>query len=102
LVAAGATIAEARVQGGDVRAVPLVASRPVDAVMPAGAAEAIELRVVYRGPLLAPLTKGAKIANLEIRIDGRTVGEVPLQAGQSVRTASLIDRLFNGIYGLFA
>jgi len=98
---AGATVADARVQGGDARWLPLVADSPIDAVMPKGTAEPIALRVIYRGPLVAPVAKGATVARMEISIGGKVAGEVPLKAGKSIKEAGLIDRLLNGLFGFF-
>jgi D-alanyl-D-alanine carboxypeptidase (penicillin-binding protein 5/6) len=101
LFKAGATVADARVQGGDARSLPLVADSPIDAVMPKGTAEPIALRVIYRGPLVAPVAKGATVARMEISIGGKVAGEVPLKAGKSIKEAGLIDRLLNGLFGFF-
>jgi D-alanyl-D-alanine carboxypeptidase (penicillin-binding protein 5/6) len=98
----GATISAARVQGGDARSVPLVAPHAVIASVPRGADAPIALRVVYNGPLVAPIRKGAEVARLEIRVGDMAPGSVPLYAGRQVREAGLIDRVLNGLAGLFS
>jgi len=100
LFAAGKTIAAARVQGGDAREVPLVAAGPVHASVPRGSAAPVSLRVIYRGPVEAPVAKGAPIAQLEIAVAGLKPGRVPLYAARSVGAAGPVDRLVNGLLGL--
>lgn len=100
LFASGKPIAEARVQEGNARSVPLVADRPVAAVMPKGEGGAIALRLSYRGPLVAPIAKGARIAELEIRAGEGPPSRLPLYAAAAVGKAGPLDRLVNGIIGL--
>ncbi|MBW8783029.1 MAG: D-alanyl-D-alanine carboxypeptidase, partial [Novosphingobium sp.] len=68
LFGANETVATAQVQGGDARNVPLVAPEPYFATLPHGQSEPIRLRVLYDGPLIAPIRKGTEIARLEIRV----------------------------------
>ncbi len=101
LFAANKRIAEARVQGGDARAVPLVADHAVAALLPKGKIEPISLAVHYQGPLVAPIAKGARIAELEIRTGDAPPSRLPLYAGAAVAKAGALDRLVNGVTGLF-
>ncbi|MEO6093410.1 MAG: D-alanyl-D-alanine carboxypeptidase family protein [Novosphingobium sp.] len=100
LFAAGATVARGRVQGGRARSVPLVAAGPVYAAMPIGTTQPVKLTLHYRGPILAPVAKGAPVAELEIDVLGQRPGRVPLYAGRSVSEAGPLDRLLNGLVGL--
>lgn len=102
LFAANKTIAQARVQGGDARQVPLVANRAVAAVLPKGEAGPITLKVTYDGPLVAPIAKGAKVAELEIGTGEGPPSRLPLFAGSAVGKAGPIDRLINGVAGLLS
>lgn len=102
LFSKGSMIAAARVQGGDARSVPLVAPHSVIASVPRGTGARISLRVVYKGPLVAPIRKGAQVAQLEIRVGDMAPGHVPLYAGRQVGEAGLVDRVMNGLAGLFS
>jgi D-alanyl-D-alanine carboxypeptidase (penicillin-binding protein 5/6) len=102
LFAKGEIVGSARVQGGDARTVPLVAATPTYAAIPPGTDAGIGITVRYEGPLIAPVAKGARVATMEIRVDGMPPGQVPLYAARSVSTAGPLDRLLNGIYGLFS
>ena len=95
-------IASARVQNGDARLVPLVAQAPVYAVVPRDGNEPISLRLLYDGPLTAPIAKGARIARLEVKVGDMPPGYIPLFASRSVDVAGPFDRLFNGLMGLFS
>ena len=101
LFAAGKPVTTARVQDGTARSVPLVANRAVASVSPKGQAEPIALKLIYQGPLVAPIAKGAQVAELEIRV-GDSNSRVPLFAGEAVAKASPLDRLVNGVMGLFS
>jgi D-alanyl-D-alanine carboxypeptidase (penicillin-binding protein 5/6) len=100
LFAANSPVAAARVQGGSAREVPLVASGPVYAVVPQGTPASISLRVVYRGPITAPIAKGAPVAQLEVKVGGMEPGRLPLYAAHAVPVAGAIDRMINGLFGL--
>jgi D-alanyl-D-alanine carboxypeptidase (penicillin-binding protein 5/6) len=95
-------IATARVQGGDAREVSLIASSPVYAAVPRGKSAPISLRVVYRGPIAAPIAKGAPIAQLEVRVGDMEPGLVPLYAARAVSVAGPFDRIVNGLRGLIS
>jgi D-alanyl-D-alanine carboxypeptidase (penicillin-binding protein 5/6) len=102
LFSKGMTIAAARVQGGDARSVPLTAPHAVIASVPRGSKAPVTMRVIYKGPLIAPIRKGAKVATLEIRVGDMAPGHVPLYAGGKVGKAGLTDRVLNGLAGLFS
>ncbi|WP_419198157.1 D-alanyl-D-alanine carboxypeptidase family protein [Novosphingobium resinovorum] len=98
----GQTIAQAKVQDGDARALPLVANREVHATIPRGSRPGITLAVHYRGPIAAPVRKGEQVGELEIRVAGLAPGRVPLYAGRDIGKAGTLDRLLNGLINLFS
>lgn len=102
LLKAGTTVATARVQGGAERSVPLVSKSPVYALMPRQTNEPLSLRVIYRGPLSAPIAKDAPVAQLQIRVGSMEPGSIPLYAAQRIETAGPFDRVINGLMGLFS
>ncbi|WP_159982210.1 MULTISPECIES: D-alanyl-D-alanine carboxypeptidase family protein [unclassified Novosphingobium] len=97
----GQTVAQARIQGGDARTLPLVANREVHATIARGSKPGITLAVHYRGPIVAPVRKGEQVGELEIRVAGLAPGRVPLYAGRDVGKAGTLDRLWNGLINLF-
>lgn len=100
LFAPGAQVGTARVQDGDARSVPLVAPQAYSAASPRGTRAPVALRIVYDGPLPAPIRKGDTVAALEIRVGNGAPQKVPLVAGADVGKAGPLRRLVNGLAGL--
>jgi len=101
----GQVIAEAKTFGGSERYVPLLAQRPVRLMVPRGVRERIIARVVYSGPVRAPVQKGQKIGVLKVWRNDSMVLEVPLEASADVGTGTMTGRAIDAaselIYGLF-
>ena len=101
LFAANAAAGEAKVQGGHDRSVALAARQPIYATFPRGTRPRMTLTIRYKGPLVAPVMEGTEVAELEIAMDGAPAGRLPLIAAHSVGTANWLDRMVNGVLGLF-
>ncbi len=101
LFSAGAQVGTADVQQGAQTSVGLAAPRAYFATLPKGSSAPISLHVKYEGPLVAPIAKGAQIAELEIRTGSDPASYVPLVATNSVARATAIDRLRSGLASLF-
>lgn len=103
LFARGSTVATAKVQGGDSREVKLLADRDIHVSLPKDEGPAdISLSVHYRGPLRAPVARGAEVAELEIAVRGMAPSRIPLRAASDVRRAGPMDRLWNGFMNLIS
>ena len=98
---AGMVVGQARVQQGAARRVPLALMRKFSLAVPKGTNPAVTTRIVYTGPLQAPIPKGALVAGLEVQIAGQPVHYLPLVAAQEVGKAGPFDRLVNGLLGAF-
>lgn len=98
----GEQISTALVQGGNEDTVPLIAKHPIYATLPRTADMPIALRVVYNGPVTAPIAKGQTIAELEIKVGDMPAGRVPLVAAHAVDRGGAMDRLVNGFMSLFS
>ena len=74
-------------------------------MVPRGSREKIIARVVYSGPVPAPVQQGQKIGTLKVWRGEFVVLEVPLQAAESVGTGSMPQRAFDAatelVLGLF-
>jgi serine-type D-Ala-D-Ala carboxypeptidase (penicillin-binding protein 5/6) len=101
----GQIIADAKTFGGDRRNVALVAQRPVRLMMARGVRERIIARVVYSGPVRAPVQKGRKVGILKVWRGDVMVLEVPLEAAEDVGTGTIPGRAWDAaselLYGLF-
>jgi D-alanyl-D-alanine carboxypeptidase (penicillin-binding protein 5/6) len=105
VIAEGSVVGSARVQGGSARGVALQSTRPAALTLPRGAAVPpgpIPGRIVYTGPLRAPIRAGAVVATLLVEAPGLPVQRIPLRAVQAVPRAGMIDRLRNGLIGLWS
>ncbi len=100
IFAAGQTIGEAKVQGGTDRHVNLVTPSGFAASMPMDTKDPVSMRIVYDGPLEAPVEKGSIVAALEIRIGKKAPHRVPLVAGESVGRGGWLARLRDGLFGI--
>jgi len=92
IFAAGEPVGSAKVYGGERGDVPLLASGPVKILLPRGSGEKLSGRIVYEGPLMAPVAEGAQVARLKI-MRGQTLAlDLPLTTGDSVAVGSLPRR----------
>lgn len=93
-------VGHALVQGGNFRQIDLAAPQGVSVTVGRGARPRVVTTIRYRGPLVAPIARGAEVAQLEISVSGQIVNRVPLIAAVDVATAGPFDRLANGVAGL--
>ena len=103
LFAAGKSLGQAKVQGGDAGTVSLVAPKNLAVTIPAGLGSDMKLSVVYQGPIKAPFAKGAHVADLVVRSADAPPQLLPLVAGEAVDKAGLFDRIvanFRRLLGL--
>jgi serine-type D-Ala-D-Ala carboxypeptidase (penicillin-binding protein 5/6) len=100
LYADGDSVAEADVWLGAKKKVPLVATSPITIVAHRTVHAGLEARVVYDGPLHAPVKKGDVVARLVIE-GGGVKEEFPLAAGEKVSRANPFARAAFGISRTF-
>jgi serine-type D-Ala-D-Ala carboxypeptidase (penicillin-binding protein 5/6) len=105
LFAEGQEIAQAKLYGGTKGHVPLTARKEVRLMVPRGSRDKIIARVVYSGPVPAPVEQGQKIGTLKVWRGEFVVLEVPLEAAESVGAGSMPRRAFDAatelVLGLF-
>ena len=97
LFAAGETIGEAKLYGGAKSRVPLVSPTAVRLLVPRATSEKLSAKVVYSGPVMAPVEKGKAIGTLKVSRGENVVLEVPLQAGEDVGVGGLPQRAFDAM-----
>ena len=105
LFAEGQTIGEAKVFGGDRGYVPLVGPGTIRLMMPRSGGERLIARLVYTGPVQAPVTKGQSIGKLKVWRGDNLALEVPLKAADDVGKGSMSHRAMDAatelVIGLF-
>ena len=102
LFAQGAKVSSAKVQMGSAGEVSLVAPRNLAVTVPAGLSSgAVQMKVRYDGPLIAPIAKGQEVAQLVVTTGDTAPQIVPLVAGEDVGTAGFFGRIWLGFKQLF-
>jgi serine-type D-Ala-D-Ala carboxypeptidase (penicillin-binding protein 5/6) len=89
---AGETIGGAKVYGGMSTSVPLVADGEVKILIPRNATEKLNGRIVYTGPLIAPVEAGKEVARLKIFRGQEQILDLPLKTAAAVEQGSLPRR----------
>jgi D-alanyl-D-alanine carboxypeptidase (penicillin-binding protein 5/6) len=97
LFAEGQTVGEAKVFGGEKGYVPLVGAAAVRLMVPRGVNEKIIARVVYKGPLAAPVQKDQPVGLLRVWRGDNVSLEVPLRTAEPVGTGNLSQRAFDAV-----
>ena len=93
LFKAGEVVTDAEVWLGDAPSIPLVIPRDVTITVPRGSGQVLDVKVVYQGPLPAPIAKDAEIAKVVISARDLQPIEVPLRAGAAVDRLGFVGRL---------
>jgi D-alanyl-D-alanine carboxypeptidase (penicillin-binding protein 5/6) len=89
---AGEPVGSAKVYGGERGDVPLLASGPLKILLPRGSGEKLSGRIVYDGPLIAPVAEGVQVGRLKIMRGQVLALDLPLTTGDSVAVGSLPRR----------
>jgi D-alanyl-D-alanine carboxypeptidase (penicillin-binding protein 5/6) len=94
--AEGQTIGDVKVFGGNRGYVPLVAPGLIKVMMPRNSTDRLIARIVYTGPVPAPIAKGQTVAKLKVWRGENLALEVPLQAADDVGTGTMAQRAMDG------
>ncbi|MBV9260433.1 MAG: D-alanyl-D-alanine carboxypeptidase [Pseudolabrys sp.] len=97
LFAEGQTVGDAKVFAGDRGRVPLVASGMVRLMVPKDGTGRLLARIVYNGPVSAPIEEGKPIGTLKVWRNDNLVLQVPLKAAESVGRGSMPQRALDGM-----
>ena len=92
----GQKIGEAQVQLGNAGTVGLVAPRNLAATIPAGMGQRLRARIVYNGPIKAPIAQGQHVADLVVQADNMPAMTMPLVAENEVAEAGVFGRIWAG------
>jgi D-alanyl-D-alanine carboxypeptidase (penicillin-binding protein 5/6) len=89
---AGETIGGAKVYGGSASEVPLIADKEVKILVPRTATGKFTGRIVYTGPLIAPVDAGREVARLKIFRGTEQILDLPLKTAAAVGEGALPRR----------
>jgi serine-type D-Ala-D-Ala carboxypeptidase (penicillin-binding protein 5/6) len=96
LFAEGQTIGYAKVFGGDTGYVPVVGPGTIRVMMPRNNNERLLAKIVYTGPVPAPVAKGQPIGQLKVWRGDELALVAPLTAADDVGTGSMPQRAMDG------
>lgn len=99
--APGHVVANAKVFGGAAGSVALVSPEPVAVMVHRNGSDKLLARVVYQGPLRAPLEAGRQAGVVRVWRNGSVAVEMPLYTAAGVARGSTTQRALDGAAELF-
>ncbi len=97
IFADGQTIGTAKVFGGASGRVALRADGEVKVMLPKSGAERLIARIVYTGPVPAPVTEGTPIGNLKVWRNDNLILTMPLKAAENIGKGNMPQRAFDAV-----
>ncbi|MES2029885.1 MAG: D-alanyl-D-alanine carboxypeptidase family protein [Pseudomonadota bacterium] len=105
LFAADQTVGFAKVFGGESRSVALSAREPVKVMVQKNGTDKLIARIVYQGPVRAPVEPGQPVGVIKVWRGANIAVETPLYTAAAVGTGSTMRRAVDGagelVIGLF-
>ena len=97
LFAENEVVGEAQVYGGEKAGVALRANGSVAIFVPITNKDRLIARIVYEGPVVAPVEEGTKVGMLRVWIGDTLSQETPLFAAENVELGSLHQRAWDAV-----
>lgn len=91
------TLGSAKVYGGDNGSVPLKADGAIKIMVPKSGGERLIARIVYNGPVPAPVPDGLPVGTLKVWRGENVVLEAPVHAAGSVGKGNLSQRALDAV-----
>jgi D-alanyl-D-alanine carboxypeptidase (penicillin-binding protein 5/6) len=91
------TIGYAKVFGGDSRSVALASQEPVKVMVQKNGNDKLIARIVYSGPVRAPIEAGQKVGAVRVWRGGNMAVETPVYATEAIGRGSTIRRAVDGV-----
>ena len=105
LFAANQLVGYAKVFGGDSRSVKLSSPEPIKVMVPKNGNEKLIARIVYKGPVAAPVKAGQAVGVVKVWRGANVAVEAPVYAAEAVGTGSTVRRAIDGaselVIGMF-
>jgi D-alanyl-D-alanine carboxypeptidase (penicillin-binding protein 5/6) len=87
----------AKVFGGEKRSVKLTSTEPVRVMVQKNGNDKLIARILYRGPIPAPVQPGQPVGVVRVWRGANLAVEVPLQAAEEVGQGSMTWRAFDSV-----
>jgi D-alanyl-D-alanine carboxypeptidase (penicillin-binding protein 5/6) len=97
LFAAQQPVGYAKVFGGDSRSVKLASPEPIKVMVQKNGTDKLIARVVYDGPVRAPIEAGRRIGLVKVWRGGNLAMEAPVYAAEPVGSGSTMRRAIDGV-----
>src|SRR5450756_945321 len=97
LFAAQQPLGYAKVFGGDSRSVKLVSPKPIEVMVQKSGGDKLIARVVYSGPVRAPIESGQQLGVVRVWRGANIAMEAPVYAADSVAVGSTMRRAIDGV-----
>src|SRR5436309_3895255 len=105
LFAANQPVGYAKVFGGESRSVKLASPEPIKVMVPKNGSEKLIARVIYNGPVRAPVPAGQPVGVVRVWRGANIAMEAPVYAAEAVGTGSTMRRAIDGaselVIGMF-
>jgi D-alanyl-D-alanine carboxypeptidase (penicillin-binding protein 5/6) len=105
LFAANQQVGFAKVFGGESRSVKLASPTPIKVMVPKNGSEKLIARVVYTGPVRAPVAEGQPVGVVRVWRGAKVAMEAPVYAAEAIATGSTMRRAIDGaselVIGMF-
>jgi D-alanyl-D-alanine carboxypeptidase (penicillin-binding protein 5/6) len=97
LFSAKQPVGYAKVFGGDSRSVKLASSEPIKVMVQKNGSDRLIARIVYNGPVRAPIEAGQPIGLVKVWRGANIAVETPVYATEAVGTGSTLRRAIDGV-----
>jgi len=105
LFASNQFVGYAKVFGGESRSVKLTSREPIKVMVPKSGSEKLIARVVYNGPVRAPIAEGQAVGVVRVWRGANVAMEAPVYAAEAVGAGSTVRRAIDGaselVIGMF-
>ena len=105
LFAANQQVGYAKVFGGESRSVKLASPEPIKVMVPKNGSEKLIARIVYNGPVRAPIKEGQAVGVVRVWRGANIAVEAPVYAAEAVGIGSTMRRAIDGaselVIGMF-
>jgi D-alanyl-D-alanine carboxypeptidase (penicillin-binding protein 5/6) len=98
LLDARVPLGEARITGGVKPSIPVGLAEGVETLLPIAREDRVEVSILYRAPLTAPVAAGSEIGRLVVRRGTVTAANVPVIALEGVEQGTLLKRASDNVW----